>query len=163
MNTAKKLHPADEIRSYAIFKDSTDIDELQQAVDAVKAIAAQATVENATAIYSAKVEVLGPLMLQFNRLSVAAKNAPPVLGDVFPPEIEDAVHPVITDIAAEIQHQRISRQTRDALDLHRAWCVGCIARAPAVECADTRAMVHGVVQTLTDEIAVIDEILAAAN
>lgn len=73
MSTAEKLHPADEIRTYAIFKDSTDLAELQDAIDAVKAIARNATTENATAIYSAKVDVLGALMLRFYELSVSAK------------------------------------------------------------------------------------------
>lgn len=80
------------------------------------------------------------------------------LGDAFPPYLEDAVHPVITDIAEEIQRQKLSPQARESFDLHRAWCVSCIARAPSVSDDDVRSMVHGMCQTMRDEIEAIDSI-----
>lgn len=103
-----------------------------------------------------------------------------VVGDVFPPEIEaDEILQIVNDELDgsllddhdedfgeeeedESESPKLSALTRASLDLHRAWCAGCIARAPTVGCDDTRAMIHGVCQTLRDEIAAIDSIIDAA-
>lgn len=81
-------------------------------------------------------------------------------GDVFPPDIEDAVHPVITKVASDIQSARMSASDRADFDEFRAWLFGSINRAPLVECAEAAAMIAGMCATMRDEIAAIDSILA---
>ena len=66
---------AQSIREFLAFSDSTDLKVLQDAVDEVKAIARNATMDDVTQVYSAKIEVLNALNMQYNRVSRAAKES----------------------------------------------------------------------------------------